>query len=382
MPTALRHNSAVLSNMQAAILPSLKALPAMHPTAQQYLREIRRSFKSELVIPVPPEPQRPEIQQAHARWARYIHATFDEDLQPEIDQHAWNMPYWMERLESKLYEDLADYCLNAHEQQALQQVAVAYLPLQNANACALPVPCATAANGAHAIVLELGLIWTAFLLTEGLLLAAEGMEEAAHDTYQRLLAGYQHYQLAPALEIWRVGSALMSEERISLQAGAVSTVILRFVALHELGHVVLGHVEHAGMGCTLQGYACEVRYAHAAELGQATTWAMEEAADDFALAHMLAHTGSAQQMWNNMLFIGLMFRLWDHLWRRSQPEATPWPVDSTHPPPLARLERLTLQVQAALGPPPNDAPLWAELTFTQWCEPWPATAEVQAPSNQ
>lgn len=353
----------------------------MHPTAYQHLQEMRRSFNSDPVIPIPADSERLQMQEAQARWARYIEATFGDDLRPQIAQNAWNMPYWMEQIAAKLYEDLRDYCTTSDEQQTLHQVALAYLPLQNANACVMPVP-TVGADAPHAIALELGLIWMAFLLTEGLLLAAEGWDEAAHDTYQRLLHGYQQYRLAPAFEVWREGSALVSDERISLQAGAVSSVILRFVALHELGHVVLGHVARAGMSCSLQSGGCDVRYTHSAELGQAATWAMEEAADDFALAHMLARTGSAQQMWNNMLFIGLMFRFWDHLWRRAHPEATPWPADCTHPPPLARLERLTQQVQAALGPPPNDAPRWAELTFAQWCQPWPATAQVQAPSNQ
>lgn len=354
----------------------------MHPIAQQQLRQMRRSFPGDLFVPVPPEQDRPRAEVAQARWARYIQATFGEDLQPQIAQHAWDMPYWMEQIETRLYEDLTDYCTTPSERHALRQVALAYLPLQNANACAMPVDSPTE-GGLYAIVLELGLIWMSFQLTQALLLAAEGWDAAAHDTYQRVLRGYHAPQLAPAFRIWRDGGSMIDDERVSLEAGAVSTVILRFVALHELGHVVLGHVERAGMACVSQPKACEVRYAHADALGQAGTWAMEEAADAFAIEHMLARTGSAQQMWNNLLFIGLMFRFWDHLWRLVQPEGTPWPDDQTHPPPLARLARITRQVEAALGPPPNESPLWAEQTFARWCQPWPgAPADDQARNSQ
>lgn len=311
------------------------------------------------------------------RWAQYLRATLGEDPGPQLVQHAWNLEHWLTQFERQLLDDLSDHCLSAQDQQALRMSALAYLPLVEANACASPVP---HAPGQHFIAVELGLIWISFLLAEALLLAAEGWDEAAHDTYRIVLEGSRTSALRPAFSLWFVGSPLSRDEHISMQAGAVGTVILRFIALHELGHIVLGHVAEAGMTCTPQ--TGQVSYQHAPELGQAATWAMEEAADDFALAHMLARTGSAQQMWNNMLFIGLMFRFWDHLWRRAHPETTPWSADCTHPPPLARLERLTQQVQAALGPPPNDAPRWAELTFAQWCQPWPATAQVQAPSNQ
>lgn len=329
----------------------------MHPSAHEYLSNLKNhctQVVGKVVINPPSEAEQPAAKASQATLANYIQATFGEDIRKEVTQHQWDLDYWLAQLEQRLYDDLADYCSD-DERQVLQNSALAYLPIINANAFAGHIPNEPTQ---HIIGVHLHLIWVAFYLTEALLLAAKGEDALACSHYQVGLNGHLQADFLAAFRIWLNNSA-HSDDWLKTEAGAVSTVILRFVGLHELGHLVLGHVDKANMCYSPNTQSIE--YKQSEHLGQSVVWDMEYAADQFAIDHMLAHTGSVEHMWNNLLFIGAFFRFIEHveLLRHA-------PASETHPPPVQRLHALEQRVTKAIGPPPNDAQRWAESLLLEW----------------
>jgi hypothetical protein len=332
----------------------------MNPVSLEYLvglKDIHTWRSGKITITPLSERDPAAAETTQSTLSHYIQATFGEDRREEILAHSYDLDYWLAQLEQGLYQDLENYC-TAQELAVLRQAAVAYLPIRNANGFCGHVP---HAKECHVIGVHLPLIWVSFLLTQALLLAAENQGEQARKTYQIVLAGHRKDNFRASFQEWLESPPDIENTWLESEAGAVSSVILRFVGLHELGHLALGHVDQAGICYAAESN--EVSYQHSATLGQTAVWAMEYAADRFAVDHMLAHTGGAEQMWNNLLFIGAFFRFIEHL-----EIIRGAPLSQDHPPPRQRLHALSRRVTEVLGPPPNDAQAWAESLLLEWRE--------------
>lgn len=301
-------------------------------------------------IPAPPfDPVR------DAAMAQYIQTHYGRDHGDELAVHGNDMMYWLGRIEQLLLEDLESYC-NESERLALQRVALGYLPRLTTNAFAERLP--ENELGEYVIGVNAGLLWVSSMLCEALLLAESDRTVEACEAYGLALT---FYYASTQAEMFKAMSAssLGNDDEMSVQSGAVGSVILRFVGLHELGHVVLGHTERAGMHLLPETGA--VHYDLSPSLGVGGVHAMEFAADRFAIEHMLACTGSAVQMWNNTLFISAFFRLLEHVEILRGKSICPF-----HPPPESRILALENRVRDTIGPPPNDAPRWAADTLLMW----------------
>ncbi|WP_338848804.1 hypothetical protein V8J88_07765 [Massilia sp. W12] len=309
-----------------------------------------------------------EIAQLVARQRQQYGADHSE----QFAAHGLHMGYWLQQLEQDLYQDLLDYCDPA-ERALMARLALGFLHNLRCNACVFPVAPTEDAHkdGAQAATesatqapaplyvmgVNVGLFQMAGLLCEALLWQAQDDSQRAHASYLR------------ARDLFFVRSrrdyeaVILDEEvhPIKQQSGEIAALVLRFIALHELGHIALGHVEQLDM--QLNALQNDVLYANAAAHSLPALQAMENAADRFAIMHMAQVSGSAQQMWNNTLFICALFHLLDHIEARLGQ-----PLSQQHPPPARRAALIQAQVQDAIGAPPNQAMDWLGSLMQQWKE--------------
>lgn len=286
--------------------------------------------------------------------ADIISRRYGVDHREEIAEHGLDLAYWLGQTELNMYDDLARY-IGSENAVLLDRLALGFIPHLANNAFAEATP---EAADEYVIGVNLGLYWVSSLLAEALLRTAEGDEDGGLATYQGAIQIYlaQNQRQMHAAWNWRPH---LDKLDFTVQGGALGSVVLRFVALHELGHITLGHV-----GRWRMAYLPErgrVQYGGAEALGLAATHAMELEADAYALDRFLEHTAGREIMWNNLLYIGSFFRLLAHLERQGRIAAS-----RHHPPPLLRLQRLHERTAAAMGPPPNDAWEWAKLVHEEW----------------
>jgi len=286
--------------------------------------------------------------------AQMIDERYGVDHREEMAEHGDDIYHWLNQTEINLLEDLAKYA-GTDQTEVLNRLALGFMPHMASNAFAEAV--------AHApeekvIGVNLGLFWVGCLLAEALLRAADGDEAGGLATYKSAEEVYLAQSQRQLHAAWN-GVKRHVDDAYSVQGGAVGSVVLRFVALHELGHVLLGHVGRWRMRfLPEQG---RVTYNVPQDLETSAEQAMELDADAFALSCLLTHTEGPEAMWNNLLFIAAFFRL---MARLEAVQAIP-PCEH-HPPPLVRLGKLYDQTVLALGAPPNDAWEWAARRQNEW----------------
>ncbi|WP_371322455.1 hypothetical protein VX159_08460 [Dechloromonas sp. ZY10] len=288
--------------------------------------------------------------------AQMVDERYGVDHRDEMAQHGDDIYHWLKRTESNLFEDLARY-VGEQQSETLNRLALGFIPYMTSNAFAEAV-----AHAPHEkiIGINLGLFWVSCLLAEAFLRAADGDEIGSLATYQSAEEVYLAQSQRQLHAAWN-GRKHHANDAYAVQGGAVGSVLLRFVALHELGHVVLGHVGHWRMRF-LPGQG-RVVYESPQYSDVSAEQTMELDADAFALSCLLAHTEGPEVMWNNLLFIAAFFRLMARL--EAVGAITPC---KHHPPPLVRLGKLYEQTERALGPPPNDAWAWAAQLQNEWQE--------------
>lgn len=286
--------------------------------------------------------------------AQMIDERYGVDHREEMAEHGDDIYHWLKQTEINLLEDLAKYA-GPKQSEALNRLALGFIPHMASDAFAEAV--------AHApeekvIGVNLGLLWVGCLLAEGLLRAADGDEAGGLATYKLAEEVYLAQNQRRLHAAWQ-GVKRHANDSYSAQGGAVGSVVLRFVALHELGHVLHGHVGRWRMRfLPEQGWPT---YEEPEDVDVSTKQAMELEADAFALSCLLAHTAGPEAMWNNLLFIAAFFRLMARL----EAIGVVNPCEH-HPAPLVRLGELYEQTERALGPPPNDAWAWAEQLQHEW----------------
>lgn len=330
----------------------------MNSPAQSHLDFLRLAFSRQTRALVYDTPQVSGVTPLEPARAQVISELllrqYGQDHHAELQAHGSDIRHWLARLEELLREDLADY-LGPIAEAVLADVAIGLMPHMASNAFATQVP---VEPDAHVIGVNLGLVWVCDYLCEALLRAADGDESGGRVAYvlaKKLYLAQQQRQLDEAMAI----SDRLKDDAISVHAGAVGSLVLRFVALHELGHIVHGHVGQAGM--TLSMATGQLQYGRGESLGTAAVHAMEYEADAFAVERLLARTSGPTVMWNNLLFIGAFFRLLARIeLERGHP------LCLYHPAPQTRLEKIHDQVTRAIGPPPNDAWQWAVQKQNEW----------------
>lgn len=279
---------------------------------------------------------------------------YGRDHSQDLAHHAEDMGYWQTQLMSDLREDL-QAALGPEGQAVLARTATDFMPHMHSDAFVAGF--GQGPDAAWAVGVNVGLVWVANLVAEALLRASRGDELGARQTYAAAHALYLGQTQRALHAAWQTKPDTADE--LALEAGGIGAVVLRFVALHELGHAVLGHAGRWEMG--LSESTGQRRYGAAVAADAGTTQAMETEADRFALARMLAVSSGPQAMWNNLLFIAAFFRLLAQVEQRQGKPLCPY-----HPPPLQRIEALYQALAEHIGPPPNEAWVWAQTQQNEW----------------
>lgn len=331
----------------------------MNEQAREYILYLRQMLSlnrdrlhySDIPTP-PPDPER------DAAMGEFLSSMYGRDHAAELREHGNDMTYWLDRYEQDLYDDLSTYCDEA-ECKALESVAVGYiLRLQNNAFAVRPAEEWSLGKPVYAIGINIGMLWVCGSLCSSLLLEERQQSNEAHAAYLRAL---QQYQAATQADFFKTMKTdeLRDDDTLSIKSGALASVILRFVGLHELGHVVDGGVEEAGMSFVPESGA--VTYVRNNFLDDEAAHNMELLADRFAIDHMIATTGSVDQMWNNTLFISAFFHLLEHV------EALQGkPICTYHPAPAVRRRALIDRVRECLGEPTQDVMTWLDQTMLSW----------------
>lgn len=284
-----------------------------------------------------------------------LQADHGRDHRDDITHHGEDMAHWLAQLRDDLYEDLG-HALGASQAPALARVGLRFMSHLHCDAFVLGL--GEPPQHSWAVGIHLGLVWVANLVALALLAAARGDDESARRAHAAALDTYCSASSGRATP-WAGLPATNNDE--ALQAGALGSVVLRFVALHELGHALLGHVDGWQMGVSEQGRR---HYAGAVTADAGATQAMELAADRFALMQMIGVSSGPEAMWNNLLFIAGFFRLLATVEARQGRPLCPY-----HPPPAERVARLEALLREHMGPPPNDAWTWAQAQHEAWSLP-------------
>ncbi len=288
------------------------------------------------------------------RLSERLKSEYGRDHSHDIAHHAEDMGYWQNQLKSDLRDDL-QAALGADGQAVLARTATDFMPHMHSDAFVAGF--GQGASAAWAVGINVGLVWVTSLVAEALLRASRGDEAVARQTYVAAHALYCGQTQRDLHAAWQASPDTSDE--LAIEAGGVGAMVLRFVALHEMGHVVLGHAGRWEMG--MREDTGQRRYAAAVADDPASTQAMETEADRFALTRMMAISSGPQAMWNNLLFIAAFFRLLAQVEARQGKALCPY-----HPEPLQRIDDLYLALAQSMGPPPNEAWVWVETLQDQW----------------
>ena len=308
-----------------------------------------------LHIPTAADIKVPVISDAKRRimidWIKDHHG---RDLSDEVLQHKDDLSAWLRLLIADLYDDLRA-ALGPTWEQRMDRVSMDFMPHLESDAFVAGLGEAT--EGPWAIGINLGLVWVNNAIADALLLASQGRESEARAAY---LVAHRVYRAQTQRELHAAWQSFpIVEDAMELEAGAIASVVLRFVALHEMGHAVLGHVGRMEMG--VRHDVGRRHYAKQTAGDQVMVRAMEREADLFALQRMIDVSLGPDRMWNNLLFIGAFFRLLAQVETR-----TGQLLCHYHPPPTERIDYLYQALCERMGPPPNDAWRWAEQLQEAW----------------
>lgn len=279
---------------------------------------------------------------------------YGRDHTYDIAHHAEDMGYWLSKLKSDLRDDL-EAALGIDGHAVLARTATDFMPHMHSDAFVAGF--GHGPDAAWAVGINVGLVWVTNLVVEALLRASQGDEAAARQTYAAAHALYRGQTQRELYLAWQGGPDASDE--LAIEAGGIAAVVLRFVALHEMGHAVLGHAGRWEMG--MRDDTGQRRYAAVVAEDPVSTRTMEADADCFALERMAAISSGPQAMWNNLLFIAAFFRLLAQVEERQGKALCPY-----HPPPLQRIEALYQTLTKSMGPPPNDAWVWAQALQNEW----------------
>lgn len=263
-----------------------------------------------------------------------IRDTYGEDRMAEIATQFDSDEYWMDDVAKRLYEDL-ERVLHGHP--LLHKTAVAVFPNLMTTAISADLE-----DGTYGIAVNWGMIHVSNRLALALMLAADCPDEKGKLAYESAL---RLSRIHGAAEFYSELAGMRDVVSVPflVAAGAPAGLVHRFFALHEFGHIALGHFEAPATDDDTQAHVREF------------------AADVFAIDALLRSTESHAVMWNNALFICAFFCfLGDH-------EANIGEVICPrHPAPRDRSAYIFSYLCDVMGPPGNDAFNWMQLTFNSW----------------
>ena len=277
-----------------------------------------------------------------------MNTRFGVDMYDDIVEHK-GLVYWIERLELDLYEDVVNFCVKGTSFSEQFVVGLVYHMKSNA-------VCYRSGDGmGYVIAINHGLYIFASLVCQAVMLESRALRE---DAALFLEWAKKVYSVAGVNEYNNILDVHAKSDSIdfSIDIGVVSSVVLRFVAFHEFGHIKMGHVDSIGM--VYNSCSGEADYE---EKSDDVVIEAEFMADVYAAECMIQNTSGPERLWNSILFVVSFFLALDCLESEIQRKLCKY-----HPSPRDRALRVISYVMSRGYPLRNEALLWCFSIFSEW----------------
>ncbi len=257
-----------------------------------------------------------------SKFGDVIHEALNDDRRSDIAENYHDGIYWMIKHEKELYEELKRI---ASDVECLKDCAVAFMPNMQMLSFTNRLD-----DGIYGIEIYYGLFMQANLLAQAVLMEDACPDEQGKNLYQWIV------QNSFSMHEKQYVSKLHPQQSMNIKTSHVADLIVRFFALHELGHIALNH---SGKG--------EQKLHEEFE------------ADLFAMRYLLKVTESSENIWQAYSFLSLFFTMLDDMDQIRK-------LSHGHPKGIERQERLYNFLYSNIGEPCNDNVLWFTIIINKW----------------
>ncbi len=268
---------------------------------------------------------------------------------------------------SSLYDDTGRL-LGADYKEIHQKTAIALLPTGKVNACIFKNDGRGNELDMYAMAINHGLYFAASRLSDALTL--EILTDDLAEYRRNGSASFSHAIkrfLEPTADVIRgtfldVDWPAEAKAQFSIRSGALVSIVLQFVALHEFAHVVHGDVDSDNGTKTFSAVDdTAVEYYrsidHAVE-----NWPCEFKADEFAITQLSDWQSGSNSCWANTAQVYLFFR-----WLEEIESQLGRQLCSYHPPAKTRKVQIRrIAQQLGLVEPPEDYFEFIEKRVESW----------------
>ncbi len=275
---------------------------------------------------------------------------YNIDRKKELKEN-YNTPiYWFDELAKDLFKDLK----NISNDEKLSQCALAFIPDIKGNAISVNVE----RKQEYAIALNIGLIWLCMFIVQAIMLEHSSFDDRGKRVF---ILAKKLFLTTSSKEFHEILNKIqsISDEHSRVESGAIATVLLKFIALHEFGHIKLGHVDYFNRNLTITD-KCGVETIYNNDVS--THVHKEEfSADIYALDSLIKSASSKEVAWNQTMYIYAFF-----LTLESIEEDIASNICPQHPSPKERANSIFNRAGAVLGKPKNDLFIWINIVFNTW----------------
>lgn len=207
----------------------------------------------------------------------------------EIIQHGHDSLYWFKQLEEDIYNDLIEMTKKA----ILKNCTIGFLPNIKGSAMVKKI-----CQDEYAIAINMGMLYIIQLICQSIML--ENNEYCTNNTPYEMFQSAQKLFQADTLQKFQeelnsyTASIGLGEQ---IEVAAITTLIMKFIVLHELGHIELGHADFL--------YDLYKNNKGITDIDQMDSWEFQ--ADSFALDTILNNSSSNETKWNHAFWIYTFF---------------------------------------------------------------------------
>lgn len=282
--------------------------------------------------------------------AKIISDTYNIDRSIEIIQNGSKTNYWFEALEQDIYYDL----VSMTESPILNKCLIGFLPSIKGGAIVQKTD-----EHEFLIAINIGMLYISQLICHAIVL--ESNEKITDNSPYQLFQSACRLFIADTLSKFKVEldfytSIVQLEQQI--EVASITTKIMQFIALHELAHIELGHINSK---CS----SSEIK----------NNYKLEFQADEFAFDIIWNNSTCMETKWNHSFWIYVFFLALDYIEWNMKREICP-----RHPKPQKRANKIKELCLSRLNDINNKTFHWIDFVFNSWKGNYmnnPITASIQ-----
>lgn len=258
-------------------------------------------------------------------------------------------------LQAVLEDALADSksLLSEADQERVADVRMSLIPRGDVNACCFGP---NILSDGYLVGIHTGFFYGTSLLASALVMEVlEGELESLRKDGTPYFTQSKVFLADPSVADYEQAARFQTKflPKITVHIGAIHAVMLTFVVLHELGHIIHGHVDSGSV-------KAEMNWRSQRLSGSSDNWDQEFAADEFAMKSFLSNKHEPERAWTNYASVDLLFRWMSCTDQRKE--------SSTHPPAEVRRQRLVYIIQEARGEDPHKHLSYLDKRLAFWQE--------------